>query len=89
MDHQILLQRLQHRFGFNDTVLAWFNSYLCDRRQSVSAQGVEYSPLLVLFGVQKGSVMGAPVYTLYGSPAYDIATLNGILVMLKLCLHLP
>ena len=23
--------------------------------------------------------MEAPVYTLYGSPAYDIATLNGIL----------
>lgn len=33
VNHKILMQRLQQqRFGFNDTVLVWFASYLCVRQ---------------------------------------------------------
>ena len=34
-DHKILLHRLHHVFGFGDTVLSWFQSYLENGRQIV------------------------------------------------------
>ena len=36
VDHDILLNRLQYRFGFTGTALEWFCSYLVNRRQYVS-----------------------------------------------------
>ena len=35
IDHGILLQRLQSRFGFVDTALKWFRSHLYGRMQRV------------------------------------------------------
>ena len=32
VDHQILFQRLQHRFGFNDTVLGWWHLLFARRK---------------------------------------------------------
>ena len=37
IDHTILVHRLHTDFGFTDTVLQWFSSYLTDRTQYVSA----------------------------------------------------
>ena len=36
IDHPILVHRLHTDFGFNDTVLQWFSSYLTDRTHYVS-----------------------------------------------------
>ena len=36
IDHTILVHRLHTDFGFTDTVLQWFSSYLTDRTQYVS-----------------------------------------------------
>lgn len=36
VDHSILLNRLEHRFGIKDTALNWFRSYLTNRKQCVS-----------------------------------------------------
>lgn len=35
IDHTILLDRLNKRFGFEGVVLDWFRSFLCDRTQKV------------------------------------------------------
>ena len=35
IDHEILLHRLHNVFGFEDTVLSWFQSYLENRTQTV------------------------------------------------------
>ena len=36
IDHSILVHRLHTDFGFTDTVLQWFSSYLTDRMHYVS-----------------------------------------------------
>ena len=38
IDHTILLYRLAARFGITGCVLAWFESYLFNRKQSVSGK---------------------------------------------------
>jgi len=35
VDHQLLIRILQYRLSINDSALAWFNSYLSDRSQTV------------------------------------------------------
>ena len=35
LDHDILISRLRCHFGFSNTVLRWFSSYLSGRTQSV------------------------------------------------------
>ena len=42
IDHAILLDRLTERFGITGCVLAWFESYLFNRRQSVSGKVVPF-----------------------------------------------
>ncbi len=40
VDHVLLLQRLQLKFGLSGTVLKWFTSYLSQRTQRVTVGGV-------------------------------------------------
>jgi hypothetical protein len=44
IDHGILLDRLSAHFGVFGLALAWFTSYLDERRQSVSVGGVSSTP---------------------------------------------
>ena len=39
IDHEILLHRLHNVFGFGDTVLSWFQSYLENITQTVAIRG--------------------------------------------------
>ena len=58
IDHTILVHRLHTDFGFTDTVLQWFSSYLTDRTQYVSPCNhcSDFAP--VHSGVPQGSVLG-------------------------------
>ena len=58
VDHQILLSVLQRRFGIDDAALRWFNSYLCDRSQTFSVNGLYSSTWPVSCSVPQGSVLG-------------------------------
>ena len=78
VDHTILLERLQHRFGFSGTVLKWFQSYLTDRRQTVHVQGENSKTASLSCGVPQGSVLGPILYSLYTAPVSDIIKLYGL-----------
>jgi hypothetical protein len=78
IDHAILLDRLTARFGITGCVLAWFKSYLFNRRQSVSVKGKSSRSVFLPFGVPQGSVLGPVLYTLYNSPLHEIASAHGI-----------
>jgi hypothetical protein len=78
VDHQILIARLSAKFGICGPTLAWFQSYLSDRRQSVSVSGQFSSAVLLPSGVPQGSVLGPVLYILYTTPIHEISTSYGI-----------
>ena len=39
-DHPILFQCLEKQFGFHDSVLSWYKSYLSDRKQCIILKGM-------------------------------------------------
>ena len=43
LDHNVLLHRLEHRFGVTGTVLKWFRSYLSNRTQCISISSLPKS----------------------------------------------
>ena len=49
IDHTILVHRLHTDFGFTDTVLQWFSSYLTDRTHYVSLCNVIIALILLLY----------------------------------------
>ena len=57
VDHNILLQKLQIYQG-SESALAWFQSYLCDRKQVVRLNKTLSPEQTVTHGVPQGSVLG-------------------------------
>ena len=86
IDHDILLKRLELRFGVKGLALEWFRSYLTGRTQRVVVNGEASEPRELLYGVPQGSVLGPILFTLYCAPLEDILikhTLSAIAY--KLC----
>jgi hypothetical protein len=72
VDHGILLNRLSSRFGVTDDALAWFASYLKDRKQSVLIDGSTSEQHILDRNVPQGSVLGPILFTNYTAPVGDI-----------------
>ena len=67
IDHLCLLQTLKTHFWINGKVLAWIESYLADRKQTVEIDDTESDVFKVPFGVPQGSRLGPLLFTLYTS----------------------
>jgi hypothetical protein len=78
IDHDILITRLAERIGITGRALDWMRSYLKDRFQSIHINGKSSKPVLLIFGVPQGSVLGPVKFTGYQGPVFDIATAHGI-----------
>ena len=65
IDHPILVHCLHTDFGFTDTVLQWFSSYLTDRTYYVSVSNHCSAFAPVHSGVPQGSVLGPILTALY------------------------
>ena len=74
IDHFILVHRLHTDFGFTDTALQWFSSYLTDRTHYVYLIIV----LLLLLYTQ-GSVLGHILFTMYIKPLSAIIDSHSII----------
>ena len=72
VDHQILLQVLQSRFGVLGSALAWIDSYLQPRFWEVNA-GTKYSTNRAMdCSVPQGSLAGPNLYLAYTSTLQEI-----------------
>ena len=78
VNHEILLSRLEHRYGMAGSVLAWMRSYLTDRWQCVYLQGGASSKTGVARGVPQGSVLGPLLLSAYTAPIVDIIRRHNI-----------
>ena len=72
VDHDILLSRLQERFGVTDKPLLWFQSYLSSRMQYVAVDGGASLKHALHCVVPQGSVLGPILCLLYASPLSEI-----------------
>ena len=72
IDHSILLTRIDSTFGIRDLALSIFRSYLQDRTQAVTVNGIKSSPSLLTCGVPQGSVLGLILFILYTQPLSDV-----------------
>ena len=77
IDHNILLGRLQTTFGIQGKALAWFESYMCGRHQTVVVNNFKSNPVILRYGVPQGSVLGPILFSLYTQPLADIITEKG------------
>ena len=76
IDHPILVHCLHTDFGFTDTVLQWFSSYLTDRTHYVSLSNHCSAFTKVHSGVPQGSVLGPMLFTMYIKPLSAINNNN-------------
>ena len=64
--------------GITNSALEWLNSYLSQRKQTITGQGKSSSPRELMYGVPQGSVLGPELFTMYSSVTYEIAKLHNI-----------
>ena len=64
VNHSILLDKLKE-YGFDESAINWFKSYLEDRHQCVQVESALSPFLPVRWGVPQGSILGPLIFLIY------------------------
>ena len=71
VNHDLLLKKLE-LYGFKKNSLEWIESYLSNRKQCVSIDGILSTFLNVSIGVPQGSILGPIFYIIYTNDLPEI-----------------
>ena len=82
IDHTILVNRLQSKYGITGTVLDWIKSYLGLRTHSTIIQDTSSDAIRLTYGVPQGSVLGPLLFSLYVAPIEDVICAHGLQPMM-------
>ena len=82
VNHQNLLTKLKNKYGFTDSVLAWFKSYLDDRSFTVTINKSRSRKCFLRIGVPQGSILGPILFILYTKELNFIAQRHGFSIHL-------
>ena len=83
VDHEILIEVLEHQFGITNSALNWFKTYLYPRKFIVDVDGHHSREIDLKFSVPQGSLAGPVLYLAYAStlryviPDTSMINLNG------------
>ena len=72
VDHDILLWRLEYKFGIKDQPLTWFKSYLSNRSHRIVIGSAKSDSFHLKFGVPQGFCLGPMLFSLYTSELFDV-----------------
>ena len=64
VDHSILLKKMDF-YGIRGTSQTWFQSYLSEREQYVTINGIESDKVKMICGVPQGSVLGPLLFLIF------------------------
>ena len=71
-NHNILLSRLQNMVGIQGKALDWFKSYLDNRGQQISINGILCQRFKLDSGVPQGSCLGLLLFIIYVSQLFKV-----------------
>ena len=71
-DHHILIKKL-FSYGIRGNTLKWFQSYLTDRSQFVTYDGIESKVLSIKYGVPQGSILGPLLFIIYMNDLFNVS----------------
>ena len=60
-------------YGIRGNTLKWFQSYLTDRSQFVSYDGIESKVLPIQYGVPQGSILGPLLFIIYMNDLFNVS----------------
>lgn len=72
VDHDVLLNRLEHRFGILDSAPSWVRSYLTNRTQRIVIGNGKSSRFDLNCGVPQGSCLGPLLFLVYTSELFTV-----------------
>ena len=72
VDHDVLLEVLNNRFGLDGNTLGWINSYLRPMKLKVNIVQSYSEEIDVKFSVPQGSIFGLVLYSTYASTLEEI-----------------
>ncbi len=72
IDHTILFDTLERKFGISGIALEWHKSYLHGHQQCVNINGTRSCPLNLKYGVPQGSCLGPVLFSQYASTIFDV-----------------
>ena len=67
VNHEILIDVIEHTFGVMDSALNWFKSYLCPRKLTVNVDGHHSREIDLKCSVPQCSLAGPVFYLVYAS----------------------